>query len=321
METTEQAVDMQEQALDGVTPISNVPEPANIVELGRVEIGGNVKHINPDDLHIDQELDPRRYAVDSATVQALGKDIAENGQIEPILVRKMKGGKYSIINGRTRARAITWANSQGLTSEPMSVAAVVLEMDDLQALVTAAKTFNNTPMTPIDWGNLILKLVAEGHKKVDIAKALGKTKGQVTEWSQMAEFRPAIQQKIHKGAVPNSMAKDLIGLSEEEQDEVLAAHISGGRDKARAVKRNIKQGKTEKGGAEGKGEGKESAKVSLSLKEIKAVFNTLAGVGLEEGKEYPFSEGMQKLGKLLIKMADGRLGEKALANQMRGVEL
>lgn len=305
---------IKEAGADGVTPISNVPEPASITDMARVELGGNIKHIDSDDLYIVAELDPRRYGVDASTVQALGRDIAENGQIEPILVRKMKGGKYSIINGRTRARAIMWANSQKLTDEPMSVAAVVLEMDDLQALVTAAKTFNNTPMTPIDWGTLINKLVAEGQKKSDIAKALGKTKGQITEWSQMAALRPAIQQKIHKGVVPYNVAQGLGGMTEEEQDEVVEAHISGGRDKARAVRRKIKRGKAEKG------EAKES-KVSLSLKELKAVFDVLAGVGLEEGKEYPYSEGMQKLGKLLIKLADGRLGEKALANQMQGVKL
>lgn len=317
METTKQqtaVVDAEFVPADGVTPISNVPESTNITDLGRVDLAGNVKHIFPDDLHIDADLDPRRYAVDTATVQALGKDIAENGQIEPILVRKVKG-KYSIINGRTRARAIMWANSQKLTTEPMSVAAVVLDMDDdLQAFITAAKTFNNTPMTPIDWGTLVNKLVAEGHKKVDIAKALGKTKGQITEWSQMASLRPAIQQKIHKGIVPWNVAQGLSGMSEEEQDEVVAAQIEGGRDKARQVRRKIKQGKAEKG------EAKES-KVSLSLKELKAVFEAMAGMGLEEGKECQFSEGIQKLGKLLIKLADGKLGEKALANQLTGVKL
>ena len=318
METTE-AVEQQADNGAGagadVTPISNVPEAPSITDMSRVDLGGNVRHISTDDLHIDSELDPRRYLVDAATVQAMGKDIAENGQIEPILVRKLEDGKYSIINGRTRTRAIIWANENKLTDEPMTVAAVVLKMDDLQALVTAAKTFNRTDLSPIDWGTLINKLVAEGHRKKDISLALGKTKGQITEWSQMASLRPAIQQKIHKGIVPWNVAQGLSGMSEEEQDEVVAAQIEGGRDKARQVKRNIKQGKAEKG------EVKEAAKVSLSLKELKAAFNVLAGVGLEEGKEYPYSEGMQKLGKLLIKLAEGRMGEKALVNQLRGVEL
>ena len=297
-----------------VTPISNVPEPPSLAEMDRIVLTNSIKHISTDDLHIDAELDPRRYVVDSATVQSMGKDIAENGQIEPILVRKMKGGKFSIINGRTRTRAIVWANEQKLTDEPMTVAAVVVDMDDLQALITAGKTFNRTDLSPIDWGNLINKLVAEGHKKVEIAKALGKTKGQVTEWSQMADLRPAIQQKIHKGVVPYNIAQGLGGMSEEEQDEVVTAHISGGREKARATKRKIKRGKAEKG------EAKET-KVSLSLKEIKAVFDAWAGVRLEEGKECPFSEGMQKLGKLMIKLADGKMGEKAMANQLAGVKL
>jgi ParB family chromosome partitioning protein len=307
---TEEAVVFEPE----VTPISNVPEAASITDMSRVELPSNVKHISTDDLHIDAELDPRRYLVDSATVQAMGKDIAENGQIEPILVRKLEDGKYSIINGRTRTRAVIWANENKLTDEPMTVAAVVLKMDDLQALVTAAKTFNRTDLSPIDWGTLINKLVAEGHRKKDISLALGKTKGQITEWSQMASLRPAIQQKIHKGIVPWNVAQGLSGMSEEEQDEVVSAQIEGGRDKARLVKRNIKQRKADKSGGE-------AAKVSLSLKELKAAFNVLAGVGLEEGKDYPYSEGMQKLGKLLIKLAEGRMGEKALVNQLRGVEL
>jgi len=55
-----------------------------------------------------------------------------------------------------------------------------------------------------------------------VAKILKKSPAWVTEVSQIGELRPAIQKKIHTGEIGYTIARELIALkSEDEQDSAL----------------------------------------------------------------------------------------------------
>jgi ParB family chromosome partitioning protein len=75
---------------------------------------------------IDPKRDQPRKYFDKEALEELSASIAENGLLQPILVREYGEGRYQIIAGERRFRASKIA---GLTEIP----AIVLEKDDRKA--------------------------------------------------------------------------------------------------------------------------------------------------------------------------------------------
>ena len=75
---------------------------------------------------VDPKRDQPRKYFDKDALEELSASIAENGLLQPILVREYGDGRYQIIAGERRFRASKLA---GLTEIP----AIVLEKDDRKA--------------------------------------------------------------------------------------------------------------------------------------------------------------------------------------------
>ena len=75
---------------------------------------------------IDPKSDQPRKSFDKEALEELADSIAQNGLLQPILVREYGAGRYQIIAGERRFRASKIA---GLTEIP----AIILDKDDRKA--------------------------------------------------------------------------------------------------------------------------------------------------------------------------------------------
>lgn len=308
----------QEQGQEqGETP---VPEAVDIESLNPVVLPSKITLLDPDEIVVDEQNNVRRFTPNAARIEELAKDIMQRGQLAPVLVRKIQG-KMVLVDGFNRTKAIQLINAgHPKDVEPLKVAAVVVDVSDVEAFVTGASAnIKRVDMTPIDHAKVIGVLTSKyGMQQKDVAKVLGRSPSWVSEHAKIGEMRPKIQRLIHDGKVPYTTARMLIGASEEDQDkmvdEVLAATQVGKggkgeniREKVRAKKRAQKQAKGE------------DVKVPLTLKEVRGVFEAVAGVGKaakEEGYEYPYSEEAQAVGGLLVKLLDGKISEKVFVKRL-----
>lgn len=297
------------------TPISNVPPAFTADDIGHTDMPEKVIKIHTDDIDLDDSLQVRRFIPDAKKVHELALDIVSRGQLYPVIARKNKG-RYNIIDGTTRVRSILYANQERMYSKedgPLLVSALVVNMSDLEAFTAgAASNMKRYDMSPVDHARVIAVLKEEyGMKSQEVAKVLRRVPSWVTEHEKITKLRPAIQKKIHEGKLAYTAVRDLYGMSEKEQDEYIEDIEKGEsrdrvRTKAKAKKREKAQGKS----------GESEVKNTLTLKELRNVFESLAGIGKEqeEGKECKYSEKVQGIALACIRTMDGKLGERALSN-------
>lgn len=296
-------------------PISNVttPNQTHLEDLQPVELGEKISYIALEDILFDESTNIRRFAPPAKDIKELAEDMAKSGQTTPVLVRKVgkKAGGFQLIDGFQRYKAAAYINENKLTAEPVTLAAIVVDMSDAQAFSTAVSTFKRYDLSPIDLGNIIVSMQDEfGFTKKEIAKKLGRVASQITEFSQFMTLRPKIQKRLHEGSLPINVGVTLCGIEEEkDQDSAIEAYDkTGHRDSVRQVKRNQK-------GKKGKGNREQSQ--YLSPKEMREGFASLAGaIKYPEGYECPYTKEVQQLFKLIIKFTEGKINEQPLGTQI-----
>lgn len=104
----------------------------------------------------------------------LKKSIAQNGLLQPILVRPA-GNRYEIIGGHRRFAAVTeLASAHPHDDRFYRIAAHVTDADDAKvAVLQLAENLNRADLSPLETAAGIAKAVAGGMSKEELAEALG----------------------------------------------------------------------------------------------------------------------------------------------------
>jgi len=315
----------QTQAQEGgADHVSNVTAPFDLDSMKAVVLPENVTELNVSEIVLDDEMQVRRYAPDAKKIVELAHDIVRQGQLYPILYRVV-GTKNVVVDGANRVRAIEYINENKLATKRMKVKAMLVDLTDVEAFTAgAAANIRRFEMSPIDHARVIKVMTEQfGLTRSAAGKILGHSPTWVTEVSQMAEFRAHIQKAIHERKIGYTIARNLIGLDNDEQDEIVEEILKGGAKKGAGVTRDKVRAK-KRAKAQAKGDGQSEAKISLTNRELRAMFESLAGVGKEaekaqaKGEEYEckYSGKVQEVALALIKALDGKLGERALANKI-----
>jgi len=174
-------------------------------------IQGNVEQIELKNIHPD-EAQPRKD-FNAARISELISSITEHGIMSPLVIEKMSGGQYQLVDGERRFRAAT---ELGLKKVP---ALIVEPMDDVDRLV---KQFH-------------LQEQHQGWSPVEKAVAIG----------QLAENMKLSPQEVAKMlALPARTVKDYVGFwsllnrreyQKSEMPIALASHVSRVRRKTKAL--------------------------------------------------------------------------------------
>lgn len=166
---------------------------------------------------------PRKIFEESA-LSELAASIAEHGIIQPIVVRDMHTGFYSIVAGERRWRA---AKMAGLSEIPV----VVLDVDDAKASELAIiENIQREDLSPLE--------TAQAYR--DLMEEHGLTQEQVAE--KVGKSRPAIANTLGLLTLPNEVIE---ALAAGHITEGHARALKGIRDKtliARAVGEVISRG-------------------------------------------------------------------------------
>jgi ParB family chromosome partitioning protein len=157
------------------------------------------------------QYQPRRdFSADALT--ELADSIAASGLLQPIIVRSRTGGRYELIAGERRLRAV-----QGLGWQ--KVPAVVKEVDD-QAMLTLAliENLQRDDLSPIDEALGYQRLIGDFQlSQGDVARLVGRDRATVANSLRLLKLPADIQELVQQKALSGGHARALLGLSDERQ--------------------------------------------------------------------------------------------------------
>lgn len=161
-------------------------------------------------------VDPNPYQprrdFEPQALKELADSIAASGLLQPVIVRSRPAGRFELIAGERRWRAVQqlgWAK----------VPAVVKEVDD-QALLTLAliENLQRDQLSPLDEARGYERLVREfGLAQGEVARLVGRDRATVANTLRLLKLPAEVQSLVEAGTLSEGHARALLGLADDRQ--------------------------------------------------------------------------------------------------------
>jgi ParB family chromosome partitioning protein len=193
-------------------------EPAAAPSAEASPEGPNLKRIRLTDI-IANRFQPRRSFTEPELAE-LESSIRASGLLQPIVVRETGNGKWELVAGERRLRAVT---RLGWTEVP----AVVRDFDD-RAMLTLALVENlqRADLNPLEEAEGYQRLIDEfGLTQLQVAEAVGKDRTSVTNLLRVLSLPAAVRQLIESRHITAGHARALLPIKDERRQLDLANEI------------------------------------------------------------------------------------------------
>jgi ParB family chromosome partitioning protein len=209
--------------------IPDVPASPAVV---RAALEVDIDLLEPNDYQPRADMDDER-------LQELTRSIQANGIIQPIVARRLEGGRYQIVAGERRWRA---AQRAGLRQVPV----VVKELDggekQRRLEMALVENIQRENLNPIEEARAYQMLVNEfGLKHEQVAAQVGKDRSTVANMLRLLRLPDEVQTEVASGRLSMGHARALVSLANEgDQRRIAREVLSRGlsvRDTEAAVKK------------------------------------------------------------------------------------
>ena len=148
-------------------------------------------------------------------IKQLADSINENGQISPIVVRKM-GEKFELIVGERR-----WRATQLLKKD--TIDAVIIDADEkTSAVLSIVENVQREDLNSMEEAESLLRLVNEfGMSHDDVSKYISKSRTHVTNLIRLNELSDYGKEQLREGTITMGHARAVLTLSPDEQSRIL----------------------------------------------------------------------------------------------------
>jgi len=161
-----------------------------------------------------------RTQFDDASLAELSRSIADQGVLQPILVRRLAAGRFELIAGERRLRA---ARLAGLAEIP----ALVKEANDHQSLVLAiVENVQRADLSPLEEAQAYQSLIEEYDLTQDeVAKRIGKSRPAISNTLRLLQLPEEIRAEIAAGRLTAGHARALLALDHASAQTTLAREV------------------------------------------------------------------------------------------------
>lgn len=166
---------------------------------------------------VDPKRDQPRKYFDKEALEQLAESIAENGLLQPILVREYGEGRYQIIAGERRFRASKLA---GLTEIP----AIVLERDDKNAAqIALIENIQREDLNPLEEA-MAYKSLAEEYDMTqeELSQRVGKSRSAIANTVRLLDLPDEILTLVASRELSAGHARTLLGVNDKDNMILLA---------------------------------------------------------------------------------------------------
>lgn len=162
--------------------------------------------------------DQPRTNFDETQLQELAGSIKTHGVLQPVVVRQLGDGTYSIVAGERRWRA---AQIAGLSHIP----AIVRTMEELQQLeIALVENVQRVDLSPLEQAMSIQRLHDQfSIAYADIAKRLGKALATVNNTVRLLQLPDSARQALQTKQISEGHARAILALKDrpDQQEELL----------------------------------------------------------------------------------------------------
>ena len=166
---------------------------------------------------IDPKSDQPRKYFDKEALEELASSIAENGLLQPILVREYGDSRYQIIAGERRFRASKLA---GLSEIP----AIVLDKDDRKvAEIALIENIQREDLNPVDEAMAFRALIKEYDlTQEELSEKVGKSRSAIANTMRLLDLPDEILTMVAAGDLSAGHARTLLGVKDRDNMLILA---------------------------------------------------------------------------------------------------
>ncbi|MDD2463114.1 MAG: ParB/RepB/Spo0J family partition protein [Desulfobulbus sp.] len=176
---------------------------------------------------------PRSY-FDPEKLQQLSDSIKEKGVIQPLLVVRDSGGRYTLIAGERRLRA---AKLAGLDEVPV---VVMDEAGDKERLELALiENIQRHDLNPIEEAQAYSRLLEEFQlTQEEVAQRVGRQRSTITNVLRLLQLPASLQEDVAQGRISEGHARVLLRVKEDpEQMQAIRDRIVNEDLSVRAAER------------------------------------------------------------------------------------
>jgi ParB family chromosome partitioning protein len=220
---------------------------------------------------IDRNPYQTRTHFDEEKLDELAKSIAASGVVQPIVVRKGEGDRFTLITGERRLMASKKAGKDTIPS-------IVREVSNLQAMeMTIVENLQRADLNPMEQAHAYHRLSTEFHvTQEQMAVRTGKDRASVTNFLRLLKLPEAVQKHVESGELSFGHAKCLLALDTQEAMSAVAQKVLALNLSVRATEnyvqgiinpeRRVKEAKAEPALDPNVREAQDSLRRSLGLK-------------------------------------------------------
>jgi ParB family chromosome partitioning protein len=189
-----------------------VPSVAAMQDAAAAEPAGGEERLEmlPLDAIRPNPGQPRR-SIDEGELHALAASIAEQGVIQPIVVRPVPGeaGRYEIVAGERRWRAARLAGRA-------AIPALVRPLNDVTlAEIALVENIQRAELAPLDEALAYQQLIeVHGRTQDEVARRLGRNRTHVAHMLRLLRLPAEVQEMIRSGAISVGHARVLVNVDD-----------------------------------------------------------------------------------------------------------
>jgi ParB family chromosome partitioning protein len=178
-----------------------------------------------------------RQVFDEEAMAELVHSLREVGLLQPVVVRAVGAGRYELVAGERRWRAARLAGFEAIPAIVRDTADDVLLRDAL------LENLHRAQLNPLEEAAAYDQLLKDfGCTQEELAGRIGRSRPQVTNTLRLLRLPPAVQRRVAAGVLSAGHARALLGLTEADEQERLAARIVAEGLSVRAVEEIVAMG-------------------------------------------------------------------------------
>ncbi|WP_294544878.1 nucleoid occlusion protein [uncultured Limosilactobacillus sp.] len=164
---------------------------------------------------VPNQYQPRKV-FDQTEIQELAQTISEHGLLQPIVVREFRPGKYEIIAGERRFRAVKLLEWE-------KIPAIVEKMSDAEsASLALIENLQRAQLSPVEEAQAYKQLMEFNNlTQAALAKGMGKSQSFVANKLRLLKLIKPVQNAILDGRITERHGRALLGLDEDQQRTLL----------------------------------------------------------------------------------------------------
>jgi ParB family chromosome partitioning protein len=169
---------------------------------------------------IDRNPFQTRTHFDEEKLAELAKSITASGVVQPIVVRPLKDGRYTLITGERRVLA---SRKAGVATIP----AIVREVSDVQAMeMTIVENLQRADLNPMEQARAFHRLSQDFQMTQEqMAARTGKERASVANFLRLLKLPESIQASVEAGELTFGHARALLALDSPELIESTAKKV------------------------------------------------------------------------------------------------